>query len=343
MKKILLGMGAALLAFTVQAQDVHHTQYFSTPLLLNPAMTGLTKNDLRVTANYRSQWFSVSSNPFTTGTVSLDLATNRNRWDNGNALGIGIVAVYDRAGVGNLQNIQAGLSIAYHYAFGEEKQHTLSFGAQGLLAQKSIDFNALKFEDQFDASTGTAAFQTGENFQNNDLTYPDFNIGAMYSGKINEHGTMYMGGSVYHLTRPTETFLNGTNKIHLRATGYLGGSFDLNENVVLYTSALYQRQGSAEEIMFGGAAGFVLNPGHDEFVNNTIFNLGAWYRYGDGIAPYIGIEWTKMTLGLSYDINTSAFTPATNANGAYELSLVFNGKINKRMPAPRYNFTCPKF
>jgi hypothetical protein len=50
-----------------------------------------------------------------------------------------------------------------------------------------------------------------------------------------------------------------------------------------------------------------------------------------------------MQLGVSYDVNVSSFTPATNGNGAYELSLIFNGCINKREKAPQYNFACPKF
>lgn len=345
MKKLVLGMGAALLAISVaNAQDVHHTQYFSTPLELNPALTGLVKKDLRASLNYRTQWYTVSPHPFTTGTASFDMAVNKNKWDNGNALGIGILGVYDRSGTGNLQNIQVGLSAAYHLALGAEKQHTISLGLQGMMVQKSIDFNALKFEDQFDPASGLTPYTTGESFQNKDLTYLDANLGLMYSGRVSEHATAYAGFSAYHLGRPTETFLNGTYSIHRRYTGYLGGSFDLNDNMVLYASGLYQRQGSAEEIQIGAAAGFVLNPGYDrEYQQSTVLYLGAWYRYGDGLCPYIGLEWSKMTLGISYDVNTSSFTPATNANGAYELSLTFNGAINKRAPVPRYNTTCPKF
>src|ERR1043165_4616935 len=341
MKKILLGLGVVMAAVSaVQAQDIHHTQYFASPLTLNPALTGLDRGDLRVAANYRTQWYSVSNHPYQTGVVSFDMATMKNRLPEGDALGIGVVGMYDRSGVGALQNIQVGLSAAYHKAFGVEKQHTFSVGLQGVLVQKSIDFNKLKFEDQFDPASGLTPFTTGENFQNKDLTYPDFNLGLMYSGRVSEHATAYIGGSWYHLTQPVETFLSGDNKIHSPYTAYLGGSFDLNESMVLYASGLYQSQASATEVMVGAAAGFVLNPGHDpEYQSNTVFYLGGWYRYGDGVCPYIGFEWTKMTLGVSYDVNPSSFPPATNGNGAYEISLTFNGKNNKRDMEPHYNFS----
>lgn len=345
MKKILLGVGAAMIFTTsAMAQDAHFSQYFASPLTLNPALTGLTQCDVRLAANYRSQWGSVSPNPYITGTFSYDMATMKGVLGNGDALGVGALLFYDKSGLGGLQNVTAGISLAYHKALGYEKQHTLSIGLQGLLVQKSLDFTKLKFEDQFNPASGVAEYQTSEAINNADLTYPDFNAGIMYSGRVTEHGTAYIGFSYYHLTSPVESFLGDNHKIHSRYTGYLGGSFDLNENMVLYASGLYQSQASATEVMAGAAVGFVLNPGHDpEFTKNTVLYLGGWYRYGDAIAPYIGFEWSKMKLGVSYDVNVSSFTPATNGNGGYEVSLIFNGCINKREARPTYNFACPKF
>lgn len=345
MKKILLGIGAAtMLTTTALAQDPHFTQYFTSPLTLNPALTGLTQGDLRFAANYRQQWASVSSNPYTTGTLSYDMAAMKGKFDNGDAIGIGVIGLYDKSGAGGLQNVTVGLSLAYHHSFGQEKQHTVSIGIQGNLVQKSLDFTKLKFEDQFDFSTGGTPYNTSENVGNSDLTYPDFNLGVMYSGRINEHGTAYVGFSYYHLTEPVETFLNDNHKIHSRYTGYVGGSFDLNENIVLYASGLYQAQASSTEVLLGAAVGFVLNPGHDmEYQKNTVLYLGGWYRYGDAVAPYVGFEFSKMKIGISYDVNMSGFAPATKNAGGYELSLIFNGLINKRERTPTYNFACPKF
>lgn len=347
MKKILLGLGACFaLITTIKAQDIHNTQYFATPLTLNPANTGLVQCDLRAAINYRQQWNSVSSNPYTTAIASFDMATMKGKLDNGDALGIGVVAYYDKAGAGAYTNLSIGPSVAYHKALGSEKQHTLSLGVQGVMVQKSIDFSRLKFEDQFDVATGGTPYETQEQPANNDLNYPDFAAGLMYSGKVSEHATAYAGFSAYHLTAPVETFLKtGTeHKIHRRYTAYLGGSFDLNENIVLYTSALFQQQAKASEILLGAAAGFVLNPGYDaEYKKGTILYLGGWYRFGDAIAPYVGLSWTKFQLGISYDVTTSNFTTATNGNGAMEISLIFNGCINPREKTPRYNFTCPKF
>ena len=342
MKKLLFAIGAFLSLQSV-AQDVHFTQYFTSPLTLNPANTGLVNCDWRVSGNYRSQWGSVNSTPYVTGTFSYDMAVLKGKL-NGDALGIGVLGLYDKSGTGALQNITAGLSLAYHKRLSqdEEKPQNLSIGIQGSLVQKSIDFNKLKFESQYDPTTGGTPYASGENVGNADLTYPDFNAGLMYSGYVTERTNMYAGLSYYHITRPVETFLNGNHKINSRITASLGGSFQMNEKLVTYLSGMYQQQGKAYEILIGGAAGFVMNPNHEDDVANTIFYLGAWYRYGDAIAPYIGFEWSKAKLGVSYDVNLSGFTPATKGNGALEISLIYNGCIIKN-ETRSYNFACPRF
>jgi len=342
MKKLILALGA-FFALQATAQDVHFTQYFTSPLTLNPANTGLVNCDWRISSNYRTQWGSVNSTPYITGTISYDMATLRGKL-NGDALGIGLIGMYDKSGTGALQNITTGLSLAYHKRLSqdEDKPRNLSIGVQGYLVQKSIDFNKLKFESQYDPTTGGTPYASGENFGNADLTYPDFNAGIMYSGYVNERSNIYGGISYYHITQPVETFLNGNHKVSSRLTASLGGSLQMNENMVLYASGMYQQQAAASELLIGAASGFIMNPNHEDDVANSIFYLGAWYRYGDAIAPYVGFEWAKAKLGISYDVNLSGFTPATKGNGALEISLIYNGCII-RNDTRSYNFACPRF
>jgi len=349
MKKILLS-AFILGCFSISgwSQDVHFTQYFSSPLTLNPAQTGLIESDWRASANYRTQWYTVSNNPYVTGTIAFDMPLLKGKLPEGDALGIGILGLYDKSGTGGLQNTTLGLSLAYHKSFGQDKQHTLSLGLQGYLVQKSINFDKLVFGDQFNpAMDGYLDPVSQEQFGNADLTYPDFNAGLLYSGRISDKATMYAGFSYYHLTRPEEKFLSTSGggssvKINSRLAGYLGGSFSMNENLTMYLSTMYQQQGPAWEYIIGGAVGFVLNPGHSEEVKNTTFYLGAWYRYADAIAPYIGFEWSRMKIGFSYDVTLSSAQSMDSGQGAYEVSLIYNGFI-KKIIHRKYNFACPKF
>jgi type IX secretion system PorP/SprF family membrane protein len=344
MRKLLLGVLASL-ALSVQAQDVHFTQYYTSPLTLNPANTGLTKCDYRAAANYRTQWGVVNGKPYTTATVSADMGILKNKLG-GDVLGVGILGLYDRSGTGALSNVTLGLSTAYHHSFGDpsDKPNVLSLGVQGYLVQKSIDFSALNFEDEYDPITGTPIKATKENLNNRDLSYADFNAGAMWTGYANTRSTYFLGASYYHMARPEESFLlvNDQPKINSRISLSAGGNIQMNDNFMLMTSAMLQKQGPASEFLLGAASGFILNPTHDEFTNNTVLYLGAWYRLQDAIAPYFGMEWGKNRFGLSYDVNVSSFQPATKGQGALELSYVFNGCINKT-ETRKYNFACPRF
>lgn len=341
MRKVIFTL-CIFLSFQAMGQDVHFTQYFTSPLTMNPANTGLVNCDWRVSANYRDQWGSINGAPYTTATVSYDMALLRDKL-NGDALGVGIIGLYDKSGSGALQNVTAGLSLAYHKQLSKDidRPQTLSIGVQGYLVQKSVNPSLLTFEDMYDPLTGTTPFTTQEVVNTMD-PYPDFNAGIMYTGKVSDHASIYGGLSYYHITQPVESFLGGDYKLKSRLTATLGGSFEMNENMVLYGSGAYQQQGKAYEILVGGAAGFVLNPYHEDDMNNTIFYLGAWYRYNDAVSPYIGFEWTKAKLGISYDVNLSSLSEATQGQGALEVSLIYNGCFisNDRTT---YNFACPKF
>ncbi|MFN5930178.1 MAG: type IX secretion system membrane protein PorP/SprF, partial [Sphingobacteriales bacterium] len=55
----------------VQAQDPHFSQFFASPLTLNPANTGNFSGRLRVAGNYRNQWPDFG-NAYITSTIAVD-------------------------------------------------------------------------------------------------------------------------------------------------------------------------------------------------------------------------------------------------------------------------------
>ena len=44
------------LPLTVLCQDVHFSQFYSSPLTLNPSETGYFREDFRIGANFKQQW-----------------------------------------------------------------------------------------------------------------------------------------------------------------------------------------------------------------------------------------------------------------------------------------------
>ena len=65
----ILSVGFLVCLFDANAQDLHFSQYFNAPILVNPANTGFNPdNDYRIGGNYRNQWSAVGS-PYKTMSV----------------------------------------------------------------------------------------------------------------------------------------------------------------------------------------------------------------------------------------------------------------------------------
>jgi hypothetical protein len=89
--------------------------------------------------------------------------------------------------------------------------------------------------------------------------------------------------------------------------------------------------------MIGGA--YALNLTNDED-NPTNLYLGSWFRFGDAIIPYVGLEFGEFQLGATYDVNVSSLKPASNVRGGVEISLIY---IKKPTDPNAKKLNCPKF
>jgi len=99
-------------ALMANGQDIHFSQFYASPLNLNPALTGDFNGNIRLAANHRNQWASVTV-PYLSSSFSFDV---RNWSDqlNGDAIGLGLLAMHDQSGDGNFTNVKLQGSIAYH-------------------------------------------------------------------------------------------------------------------------------------------------------------------------------------------------------------------------------------
>ena len=321
------------LAGSLQAQDPHFSQFFASPLSLNPALTGRFDGNLRVAGNYRNQWPTIN-NAFRTYTASVDFAVLQSQLSETDRWGVGIMALGDQQADGVLKNTYYALSTAYHKGLDEDGYHQVSVGFQATYAQKRLNTTNLKFEDQLrsDGFTGI----TSEIFdpQNLNINYLDINAGILFSGVTGGNISYYAGGSMYHINKPRESFTGANFALQPRYTGHGGAYFPVGANTLLHTSVIYQQQAGASETVLGGAFG--INAG-DEY-NPTTFYAGAWYRLNDALIPYLGLEWDSFRFGASYDVNTSALKAVSQSRGGFEISLIYINRSRTERP-----IVCPKF
>ena len=97
-----------------------------------------------------------------------------------------------------------------------------------------------------------------------------------------------------------------------------------------YVSALYNKQSTASELVFGGA--LELSASTDETKPVNVY-IGAWARtnnVSDALIPYVGLDYGSFNLGMSYDVNISGFKVASQSQGGIEISLIYIFKKTDR-------------
>lgn len=333
MKKILLFITLISSGLIIRAQDPHFSQFFSSPLTLNPAYTGKFDGDWRLAANHRDQWPSIPK-AYVTTSASFDVGILKSRIPKGDVFGIGISGLSDQSADAALKLNYGSLSLSYHKALDEEGYNTIGAGFQATYSSVTLDITKLTFEDQLTQNGFTNP--TSETFANGtNQNYMDINAGMLYSGSSDGYNNYYLGLSLYHINKPSLSFIDKTWNLASRLTIHGGGTFPLNENLSINPSVIYQMQNKASEFVFGGALAALVNG--DE-TNPTSVYFGSWMRLNDAIIPYIGLEINGLRIGASYDINTSSLKSATSSRGGSEFSLIYIKRHSevKGIPCPRF-------
>lgn len=328
---------AALLCES-KAQDPNFSQFFASPLTLNPALTGKFDGVYRVAGNYRNQWPTIF-NAFRTYTLSYDMGILKNSIPENDQFGLGVMGFADDAGDGVLKTNAASLSLAYHKALDENGYGQIGAGFQVAYTSKRLDVSKLTFEDEL-TPTGFVQGTTQETFsgQRVSVSYFDVNAGLLYTGSTNGYNSFYLGASMYHINRPKESFQGDQYFIlNSRFTFQGGGRIPIGQYNYLHFAANHSMQAKAHNTMIGGA--YALNVNADESDPVNLY-FGSWYRFNDAIIPYVGLEFGEFHLGVSYDVNISSLKPGSNVRGGAELSLIY---IKKPSDPNLRNLNCPKF
>lgn len=334
MKKIFAAIVCVIVATQVFAQDIHFSQFFNSPLTLNPALTGKMNGAYRVGFIYRNQWFqsSATGTPFITYSGSVDAPI---RFKN-DALGLGLVAYHDNAAEGALKTTNVMASVAYHKALGKDAKHSISLGTQLGFYQKRLDPGNFRFENQFGGGTiYDPTAPTGENLGDSKGLF-DLNVGLHWNSLIGKRSAIYAGGSMFHILAPEVNLVN-SQPFNLPRRIVANGGLDLGlgEKFSLLPSVFFQYQDKAKELNAGLAAAYAFN-------QSFTWYLGGYYRFAE-VAPiaYTAFEFKGFRLGLSYDFPLSGIKNFNNP-GSIEMSLLFVGKA-KELPNPSSLLFCPRF
>ena len=350
-KKILLSAVILLLGLSSLAQDYKFSQFYNSPLNLNPALTGKINSLYRFVANYRLQYQPIQSpSPYNTLSASADFGLLRDIL-RGDIFGVGLVFTNDRQT--SIHSNTCMVSLAYHKSLGKNQNHFLSAGVQVGFTQRSVDLNHLSFEKQFTGTGFDLSLPNLENFSDNKYFKPNLNIGLFWSSNFNKMLGAYAGFSMFNVLKPKDTFFKSDNERAYRMNTHAGLMIDINRFVLISPNGMFMIQAKAMQWIAGTSAAFNLSGKKEPY--RTAVSVGVWIDGGakntavagdkslNAIITSVGVSFSGIQIGLSYDATLKKdLSKAVKSFGSLEASIIYTGRPldKKKQYSP---LLCPKF
>lgn len=328
----------ALLAFTLlaslnnfaKAQDPSFSQFFSSPLTLNPALTGNFNGTMRAVSNIRSQNADYN-NAYNTKTLSVDFNLLANKIKSIDRLSMGVLLLSDQTGNKIITQNNLGLSLSYLKGLDDEQKRSITIGFQSNYSNRRFNAANAQFEDQL--TPGGFTLPSGDILLNNNLskTAVDINTGILFQYAPTSEHHYYIGASLFNLLQAQKEFGSGTSVSPLRKTIHGGMMSPIGYAGTFHASFQFQQQTNFNQLLIGGAYSYYIKDALRSYVE---LYLGAWYRTDQSIIPYIGIEWNYWRLGYTNDMNFSNRINAGQLRYSNEVSLYYT--LNKDKSLLKY-------
>lgn len=342
-KWILRPLIACIALFTgaqVMAQDIHVSQFYETPMMRNPALAGIFTGDIRVQALHRNQW-SWTGFPFKTTALSGEYKFPVGRGED--FMTLGVQGYYDLAGSTRLRTTQLSPVLNYHKSLSSDHNEYLSAGFMVGMVQRQFDAHNLTFDYQYLNGNYSAGNPTGENFAAYNRNFVDVSAGLSYSNEAGEAGNYYLGVSLAHVNKPTETFKQERIVLPAKFQFNAGLHMNFDDQLSLQTELNYATQAGFNELMLGALVGYEFEGNTNAYGEPTTLAIsgGLMARVKDALIPVVKMRYQQFELGVSYDVNLSSLQTASKGRGGFELTLSYRAFTRASEESGRLR--CPRF
>jgi len=310
--KILMMACLGLFSYESRAQDHIYSQFFNSPIYLNPALTGQFEGDLRMNLIYRNQYSGMAQN-----LNYLSASADLNIPDFGGGVGL----LFNRSSEGTAYLVKNNIAATYSYSVGGD-DFIASFGIQAGVTNRSVTWNKLVFADQIDMRLGyiPGSISAAELPDVSNKFFFDAAAGTNIVFK-----SMMLGASFYHINQPNESFSGAEAKLPIRMSvnaSYMiplayNAGYSNYDGAFLIPSIIYNRQSRMNTATYGAQ------------IKYRNLNTGLWYRTaGQGGPDAVVLSFfidllggsrsgEKPRLGISHDATTSKIN-YTNTSGTTE-------------------------
>ena len=360
---------------TASAQDQHFTQFYMSPLTLNPAHAGYFEGTARISGIYRDQGFGVlnagpRSSLYTTPAVNVDapillLGETGKHWlgvglafynDTQGSLSYSTTGFYGTAalhlglggsgkGAGNNRGRRRG-SLKSAFSQSSSKQFTpsstyLSIGLAYGSRSREFDLTGLGdiFGDEF-TMAGTS-MDRGM-LDGASINTSESGIGVMLNSKANNQFDYQIGLSAFKVIPDEFRIISRAEDEEITLTAHAGFNYLLNAKWSIHPQLMYRVRNNSSNASLQGIAGYRFSEEKD-----VTLLAGAGYRFGDALQFLLGAKVKNLRVGGAFDLSTGSLKQSRDDSqsdtffGAFELAAQYIIKIYKKPESDPVIF-CPR-
>ncbi|MDQ3048727.1 MAG: PorP/SprF family type IX secretion system membrane protein [Bacteroidota bacterium] len=339
MKKLTSLVLALCLATTVFGQDFHFSQFYAAPTYQNPGNTGVFNGDVRAYTLYRMQWFTVAT-PYKTFNVAVDGPIFKNKMKGDDFFAAGVNFFNDNQGDVRMKLNSFNALVSYTKFIGGRHKHNITLGYTIGYNIKSAALGGLKYNSQYDQSTGTynPAYGSGEP-GGGAAGYMDMSTGIVWNFTTTHLFRSSLGFSFHHFTAPNTSIRGGVDLLLPKFGVQWNIGYKLSEtsNTTLLPSIMAYQQGTSLLLNGGLNVKYVLEERsrYTDHQTDKAFYIGAFYRFRDAFFVTFRYDYMDFSGSLAYDVNISGLSPASKTVGGFELMLSYKGIFGKNKLSKR--------
>ncbi len=326
-------------AASVNAQDPQFSQNQNTNSYLNPALSGVYEGSMRFGLNYRDQWTSIlGAEKFVTGNVNGDMKFGI---FDGDYFSVNVNAMFDQSGRSHYNQALLHIGGSYIKKLSENYNGSqfLSVGFRAGMGQNSLEWGRLWFDRQFDRG-GQFVNTEADNGEPGIIGskgrtdfYPDMGVGIFWYMTQGDNSSVYAGFAANHLNKPNISLIQSSSgglSLYTKWSGQVGAELPLNNTLSVLPSFMIWVQGPSVQGALGSAIKY---SGYSD--EELSMRLGLTARLANAVSTPatvetelsliidVGFDFSKYTIGLSYDISGSSLAVASRNRGAFELALFY--------------------
>ncbi|MEP7197747.1 MAG: PorP/SprF family type IX secretion system membrane protein [Saprospiraceae bacterium] len=335
---------------TTWSQDINFSQFNVMSSYYNPGATGFFDGNFKVRLINRNQWTNFTDKPNRSFALSGDI-----KFDLGNHLfdkdflALGVYFLSDKSQALDWNRNEIGTNLAFHKRIDRNKRTYLSGGFGLAVLQRSLSYDNIYFQDQFNGLNDYSG-SSSEILPQNIYNTGDLKFGFQFSSNINKKWAIQTGAGLHYLFKPNFSLYktqedpnyvgSKTNDAFSRINFITNLTYNYDQHQQFFPRLHYSKQGPQQLIQFGLSY-------RKSFYNfsQTAFHAGVSLRNAASetfftptdLGFLIGFEIKKVIVGLHYDAGISDAARYRNLTNSFEISISLIGDYNNQ------NFICPEF